>query len=90
VPVTNTLPDLAVALTMNPGLHLLVEQGRFDLATPTHALKYNLGLLRLTPEARARIHVNYHEAGHMMYVHQDSARRFRDDVVGFIKETDRL
>jgi len=90
VPVTNVLPDLAVALTMNPGLHLLVEQGRFDLATPTQALKYNLSRLRLTPEARARIHVNYHEAGHMMYVHQDSARRFREDVVGFIRETDRL
>ena len=90
VPVTNVLPDLAVAMTMNPGLHLLVEQGRFDLATPTQALKYNLSRLRLTPEARARIHVNYHEAGHMMYIHQDSARKFRDDVVGFIKETDRL
>jgi carboxypeptidase C (cathepsin A) len=75
---------------MNPGLHLLVEQGRFDLATPTQALKYNLNRLRLTPEAHARIHVNYHEAGHMMYIHQDSARKFRDDVVGFIKETDRL
>ena len=48
------------------------------------------GGMRLTPEARARIHVNYHEAGHMMYIHQDSARKFRDDVVGFIKETDRL
>ena len=90
VPVTNTLPDLALAMTTNPGLHLLVEQGRFDLATPTHALKYNLSLLRLTPEARARIHVNYHEAGHMMYVHQDSARKFREDVVGFIRQTDRL
>lgn len=31
--MTNVLPDLAV--TMNPGLHLLVEQGLYDLATPT-------------------------------------------------------
>jgi carboxypeptidase C (cathepsin A) len=90
VPVTNVLPDLAVAMTMNPGLHLLVEQGRYDLATPVHALKYNLDRLRLTPETRGRIHVNYYDAGHMMYLHEDSARRFRENVVGFIRETDRM
>jgi carboxypeptidase C (cathepsin A) len=90
VPMTNTLPDLANALTMNPGLHLLVEQGRYDLATPAFALKYNLDHLRLTPEARQRIHVNYHDAGHMMYIHAPAAQRFREDVVGFIRETDRL
>jgi carboxypeptidase C (cathepsin A) len=90
VPVTNVLPDLALAMTMNPGLHLLVEQGLYDLATPTHALKYNLNQLRLTPETRARIHVNYHDAGHMMYLHEPSGRRFRENVVGFIRETDRL
>ena len=90
VPVTNVLPDLANAMTMNPGLHLLVEQGYYDLATPMHALKYNLDQLRLTPETRARIRVNYHGAGHMMYLHADSARSFRESVVGFIRETDRL
>jgi carboxypeptidase C (cathepsin A) len=90
VPMTNTLPDLAMAMTMNPGLHLLVEQGYYDLATPTHALKYNLDHLRLTPEARKRVRVNYHDAGHMMYLNESAARRFRDNVVGFIRETDRL
>ncbi len=90
VPMTNTLPDLERALTMNPGLQLLVEQGRYDLATPVLALKYNLDHLRLTPEARRRIHVNYHDAGHMMYLNATAARRFRDDVVGFIRNTDRL
>ena len=89
VPVTNTLPDLALAMTMNPGLHLLVEQGYYDLATPTHALKYNLNQLRLTPETRGRIRVNYHGAGHMMYLHEESGRAFRENIVGFIRETDR-
>jgi carboxypeptidase C (cathepsin A) len=88
VPITNVLPDLEVALTMNPGLHLLVEQGRFDLATPAHALKYNIDQLRLTPEARERVHVNYYDAGHMMYVNLPAAQQFRDSVVGFIRKTD--
>jgi carboxypeptidase C (cathepsin A) len=86
----NTLPDLSIAMTMNPGLHLLIEQGLFDLATPTHALKYNLDHLRLTPEARKRIRVNYHDAGHMMYLNATAARNFRENVVGFIRDTDRL
>jgi carboxypeptidase C (cathepsin A) len=90
VPVTNLLPDLALAMTMNPGLHLLVEQGYYDLATPTHALKYNLNQLRLTPETRGRIRVNYHGAGHMMYLHEESGRAFRENIVGFIRDTDRL
>ena len=89
-PVTNTLPDLALALTTNPRLELLVEQGRFDLATPTHALKYNLDHLRLPPGGRERIHVNFYEAGHMMYLNSDAGRRFRESVAGFIRDTDRL
>jgi carboxypeptidase C (cathepsin A) len=46
--------------------------------------------LDITPEARNRIHVKYYEAGHMMYVHGPSMQPFRDDLVGFIRETDRL
>ncbi len=64
VPVTNVLPDLAVAMTMNPGLHLLVEQGYYDLATPTHALKYNFdvparGLGATLPGKRRRVYSGY-------------------------------
>lgn len=90
VPLSNLVPALARAMTMNPGLHLLLEQGYFDFATPTHALKYNIDQMRLTPEARARIHLNMYDAGHMMYLHEPSGRRFRENVVGFIRETDRL
>ncbi len=89
-PVTNMLPDLQLALTTNPALQLLVEQGRFDLATPAYALKYNMDHLRLPPGGRERIHVNFHDAGHMMYLNADAARQFRENVVGFIRETDRL
>jgi carboxypeptidase C (cathepsin A) len=90
IPASNVLPDLAMALTMNPGLHLLIEQGLYDLATPTGALKYNLDHLRLTPEARQSIRVNYHAAGHMMYLNLPVAARFRNNLVGLIRETDGL
>lgn len=57
--------------------------------TPTHALKYNLNQRRLGPETRVRIRVNYHGAGHMMYLHEESGQAFRENVVGFIWDTDR-
>jgi carboxypeptidase C (cathepsin A) len=89
-PVPNTIPDLGVAMTMNPGLHLLVQQGWYDLATPYLATLMDLEHLDITPEARSRIRVEFYEAGHMMYLHEPSLRKFRTDLVGFIQATDRL
>jgi carboxypeptidase C (cathepsin A) len=89
-PVPTTVPDLATAMTMNPGLHVLVQQGWYDLATPFLATKMDLDHLRIAPEARKRIQVELYDAGHMMYVHEPSMQKFRDDLVGFIRATDRL
>ena len=89
-PIANTVPDLAMAMTMNPGLHLLVQQGWYDLATPVLGSKIDLEHLDITPEARQRIRMEYYDAGHMMYVHGPSMRKFRDDLVSFIEATDRL
>ena len=89
-PAPNTVPDLARAMTMNPGLHVLVQQGWYDLATPTLIMKHDLDHLRITPEARERIRVEYYEAGHMMYLHAPSMKKYRDDLAGFIRATDRV
>lgn len=83
-------PDLAMALTMNPGLYLLVQQGYYDLATPALATKYDINHLDIPPEARERISMNFYEAGHMMYLHQPSMEKFRASLAGFIRDTDRL
>jgi carboxypeptidase C (cathepsin A) len=89
-PVPNTVPDLAMALTLNPGLHVLVQQGWFDLATPFLATKMDLEHLNVPAGARNRIEMKFYDAGHMMYVHGPSMQKFRDDLVGFIRATDRL
>jgi carboxypeptidase C (cathepsin A) len=86
----NTVPDLARAMTMNPGLHVLVQQGWYDLATPYLVMKHDIAHLRIAPEARQRIRFAYYEAGHMMYLHGPSMRKYRDDLARFIRETDRL
>jgi carboxypeptidase C (cathepsin A) len=86
----NTVPDLARAMTMNPGLHVLVQQGWYDLATPFFAMQHDIDHLDITPEARQRIRIEYYEAGHMMYLHQPSMRKYREDLAQFIRATDRV
>jgi carboxypeptidase C (cathepsin A) len=90
VPWADVRPDLSMALTMNPGLHLLVQQGFYDLATPRLATKHDIDHLDIPAEARERIRMEYYEAGHMMYLHEPSMQKFRDDLAGFIRDTDRL
>jgi carboxypeptidase C (cathepsin A) len=89
-PFATTVPDLAAALTQNPGLHVLVQQGLFDLATPYLATRHDLDHLRIQAEARKRIRVEIYEAGHMMYLHQGSMEKFKDDLASFIRDSSRL
>jgi carboxypeptidase C (cathepsin A) len=90
VPWADLLPDLSMALTSNPGLHLLVQQGYYDLATPTLATKHYIAHLDITEETRKRIRMELYEAGHMMYLHEPSMKKFRKDLASFIRDTDRL
>ena len=53
------------------------------------ATKHDLDHIDITAEARKRIGVEYYEAGHMMYLHEPSMRKFRNDLAGFIRDTDR-
>ncbi|MEJ2514277.1 MAG: carboxypeptidase [Gammaproteobacteria bacterium] len=90
VPWADLRPDLSMAMTTNPGLHLLVQQGYYDLATPVLATKHDVAHLDIPPEARERIRIALYEAGHMMYLHEPSMKQYREDLASFIRDTDRL
>ena len=45
---------------------------------------------RFFPEARQRIRLEMYEAGHMMYLHGPSMKKFRDDLARLIRDSDRL
>ena len=90
VPWANLRDDLAAAMTYNPGLHVLVQQGYYDLATPLLATKHDIDHLDIAPEARERIRMEYYEAGHMMYLHMPSLAKYRDDLASFVRDTDRV
>ena len=84
VPFPNTSVDLAHAMIMNPKMKVLVQTGYFDLACPYGTVEYVLDHLALPAKLRANISVDYYEAGHMMYVHPPSMKKFKDDLAGFI------
>jgi carboxypeptidase C (cathepsin A) len=86
VPFPNTSIDLARALGESPGTKLLVQQGYFDLATPQLATEYYIDHMDLQPAQRANVSIEYYEAGHMMYLHEPSLVKYKQDLARFIRE----
>lgn len=80
----NTAVDLAHTMIQNPNMRVLVQQGYFDLATPYGATNYFLDHLDISPGLRKNIVVEYYQAGHMMYLHPASLKKFGQDLAGFV------
>ncbi len=85
----NVEDNLVEALRDNPQLQVQVENGYFDLATPFFATEYTMDHLMLPGQARDRIHLQYYEAGHMMYLHQPDLDALSANVRTFIDQVSR-
>lgn len=85
LPFPNTSVDLALTMKQNPAMKILVQQGYFDLATPFLATTYYLDHLDITPELRQNITLEMYEAGHMMYIHEPSMAKYKQDLARFIE-----
>jgi carboxypeptidase C (cathepsin A) len=79
--------NLRRALHQNPSLRVFVFNGYYDLATPYFATEYTFNHLGLAPELQKNIHMAYYEAGHMIYVHEDSLAQMKQDLAEFILNT---
>ncbi|HEY6643368.1 S10 family peptidase [Povalibacter sp.] len=84
LPYASVIPDLSYAMTLNPKMKVLVQQGYFDLACPYGTVTHAIDHLNITPELRRNVQIEYYEAGHMMYVHPGSMSKFRDTSAAFI------
>ena len=80
----NTTPDLLNAMSSNPKMKVLVLNGIYDLATPFAGTEYTFDHMNLDPKIKENITMKYYEAGHMMYIHNESAVKFKKDVADFI------
>jgi carboxypeptidase C (cathepsin A) len=87
LPFPNTLVDLSLAMKQNPGMQVLVQQGYFDLATPHLATRYYIDQLDIPPHLRRNVRLELYEAGHMMYIHEPSMAKFKQDLAGFVRDS---
>ena len=86
VPFPNTSIDLAFTMKQNPSMRVLMQQGYYDLATPYLATEYYIEHMDLPDELRDNIELAYYDAGHMMYIHEPSMVKFKEDLAKFIRE----
>lgn len=85
----SVMGDLAQALIANPHLQVQVENGFFDLATPFFATEYTMDHLGLPPNLEDHIHMEYYQAGHMMYLRDASLARLKTNIDAFIDNASR-
>jgi carboxypeptidase C (cathepsin A) len=86
----STGPDMARAMSQNPNLKVLILNGFYDIATVFYGVEYTIDHLGLHPDIKNNIIMEYYEAGHMMYTHQPSLEKFRQDVKTFVEDTSNL
>ena len=85
LPFPNTAVDLAYAMRQNPSMRVLVQQGYYDLATPHLATEYFIDHLEIPDELRDNIDIAMYEAGHMMYIHEPSMVKYKQDLAEFLR-----
>ncbi|WP_027480492.1 S10 family peptidase [Deinococcus pimensis] len=78
---------LRKAMTGNPHLRVIVASGYYDFATPYYASEYTFSHLGLDERLRGNLSTTYYEAGHMMYVHEESLARLKADLAAFVRGT---
>jgi carboxypeptidase C (cathepsin A) len=82
----NVEDDLIHELLDNAYLQVQVENGYFDLATPFYATEFTMNHLLLPKSASDRIHLQYYDAGHMMYLHVPDLEKLSGNVRSFITQ----
>ncbi|HEV7672072.1 MAG TPA: peptidase S10 [Thermoanaerobaculia bacterium] len=79
----NVAERLRQAITMNPGLHVMIASGYYDFATPYFDARYTVAHMGLPSELRDHVKIETYEAGHMMYIKRTEHKKLHEDLVRF-------
>ncbi|WP_133645594.1 S10 family serine carboxypeptidase-like protein [Paraburkholderia flava] len=82
-PVPDTIPDLLGALTLNPQLKVLSENGFHDLATPFFSTEKQLARLQTVTGLNPDLQVNFFQGGHMIYLDDVARPKMKSDLALF-------
>jgi carboxypeptidase C (cathepsin A) len=80
----NVAEDLRFAMSINPNLKVLVNNGYYDLATPFFATEYTFSHLGFDPTYPARVSMAFYNAGHMMYIRRPDREALKANIARFI------
>ncbi len=80
----NVAETLRAAMSKNPFLKVFIASGYYDLATPYFATRYTFDHMELDEDLRGNVTAKHYEAGHMMYVHEESLAALKRDLAAFI------
>jgi len=83
MPAADTALDLARAMRTNSHLKVLSLNGYYDMATPFAGAEYDLKHMQLDKALQANISYRYYESGHMIYIHPESMKGLRRDLLAF-------
>ena len=81
------MPDLAVAMNYNPNLHVMLNGGYFDIATPFYEGIYEMQHLPIPPALQKNIEYAQYQSGHMVYAYEPSLKQLHAKVADFIRRT---
>ena len=80
----DTTPLLRTAFAKNPYMKVMVAASYFDLATPYFAIEHTFNHMGLNPDMHKNVIWNYYQAGHMLYIDNDSSAKLKHDIGEFI------
>jgi carboxypeptidase C (cathepsin A) len=76
--------DLIRELIENTHLQIQIENGYFDMATPFFATEYTIDHALLPLNVQDRVHLQYYNSGHMIYLHDEDRIKLKSNIAGFI------
>lgn len=80
-----TSPSLSRLMEKSPNLKVFIAGGYYDMATPYFAAEHMIATLEANPSLLKNITMAYYEAGHMMYLHEPSLAKMKEDLREFMK-----
>lgn len=83
---TNVAPALARAMSNDPGMQLMMNNGYYDTATPFFGTDYTLAHMGLPAALERNIHTYYYPVGHMLYLDPQVLPQVDHNIDTFIEQ----
>jgi carboxypeptidase C (cathepsin A) len=80
----NVAPALARAMNNDPGMHVMFNNGYYDMATPFYATMYTFRHMAIPASEQANVHFYYYPVGHMLYVNPKALPMLQKNIDSFI------